>query len=134
MSGGSALEVLYILLSQMQPFTQSHPMFLRSKLIFFPLLRLDSYLLLIHIFLSKIMQVLNILILEGPCVIFCNIYTFQRDTQCSNTDCLLMHRCQLYMFRTVRVHPQTLYQRDVSDSAVLTTYHNLHIQHLKRSS
>ena len=30
--------------------------------------------------------------------------------------------------------PQTLYQRDVSDSAFLTTYHSLHIQHLKRSS
>ena len=95
------------------------------------------------------------------------IYTFQRDTQCCSTDCLLMHRCQLHMFRTVTVHPQellfrccmcrlwyvvrnalpdtsrwyndwgrtqTLYQRDVSDSAVLTTYHSLHIQQLKRSS
>ena len=39
---------------------------------------------------------------------FCNIYTFQRDTQCSSTDCLLMLRCQLYMFRTVTVHPQEL--------------------------
>ena len=45
---------------------------------------------------------------EGPCIIFCNIYTFQRDTQCSSTDCLLMRRCQLYMFRTVTVHPQEL--------------------------
>ena len=36
------------------------------------------------------------------------IYTFQRDTQCSSTDCLLMLRCQLYMFRTVTVHPQVL--------------------------
>ena len=45
---------------------------------------------------------------EGPCIIFCNIYTFQRDTQCSSTDCLLMLRCQLYMFRTVTVHPQEL--------------------------
>ena len=26
------------------------------------------------------------LTLEGPCIIFCNIYTFQRDTQCSCTD------------------------------------------------
>ena len=26
------------------------------------------------------------------------IYTFQRDTQCSCTDCLLILRCQLYMF------------------------------------
>ena len=71
---------------------------------------------------------------------FCNIYTFQRDTQCSSTDCFLMHRCQLYMFRTVTVHPQELLfrrcmcrlwyvvrtalsdtsQQDVSDSAVLT--------------
>ena len=34
-----------------------------------------------------------------------NIYTF-RDKQCSSTDCLLMHRCQLCMFRTVTVHPQ----------------------------
>ena len=48
------------------------------------------------------------LTLEGPCIIFCNIYTFQRDIQCSSTDCLLMHRCQLYMFRTVTVHPQEL--------------------------
>ena len=30
--------------------------------------------------------------------------------------------------------PQTLHPRDVLDSAFLTTYHNLHIQHLKRSS
>ena len=79
--------------------------------------------------------------------------------------CLLVLRCQLYMFRTVTVHPQellfsccmcrlrhvrtalirpagttfeeelvlpqTLYQRDISDSAVLTTCHSLHIQHLK---
>ena len=36
------------------------------------------------------------------------IYTFQRDTQCSSTDNLLMHGCQLYMFRTVTVHPQEL--------------------------
>ena len=48
------------------------------------------------------------LTLEGPCIIFCNMYTFQRDTQCSSTDCLLMLRCQLYMFRTVTVHPQEL--------------------------
>ena len=46
--------------------------------------------------------------LEGPCIIFCNIYTFQRDTQCSSTDGLLMLRCQLYMFRTVTLHPQEL--------------------------
>ena len=39
---------------------------------------------------------------------FCNIYTFQQDTHCCSTDCLLMHRCQLYMFRTVTVHPQEL--------------------------
>ena len=48
------------------------------------------------------------LTLEGPCIIFCNIYTFQRDTQCGSTDCLLMLRCQLYMFRTVTVHHQEL--------------------------
>ena len=48
------------------------------------------------------------LTLEGPCIIFCNICTFQRDTQCSSTDCLLMLRCQLYLFRTVTVHPQEL--------------------------
>ena len=35
-------------------------------------------------------------------------HTFQRDTQCSSTDCLLMLRCQLYTFRTVTVHPQEL--------------------------
>ena len=96
-------------------------------------------------------------------ILICNIYTFQRDTQCSCTDCLLILRCQLYMFRTVTVHlqellflccmcrlwyvlirppgttfeevlPQTLHQRDVPDSAFLTTNHNLHIHHLKRSS
>ena len=38
----------------------------------------------------------------------CNIYTFQRDTQCSSTDCLLMLRCQLYIFRPVTVHLQEL--------------------------
>ena len=94
----------------------------------------------------------------------CNIYTFQRDTHCCSTDCLLMHRCELYMFQTVTVHPQELlfrccmcrlwyvlihpagttfeeellpqmlYQWDVSGSAFLATYHSLHIQHLKRSS
>ena len=53
----------------------------------------------------------QILTLEGPCIIFCNIYTFQRDTQCSCTDCLLILRCELYMFRTVTVHPQELVQR-----------------------
>jgi hypothetical protein len=30
--------------------------------------------------------------------------------------------------------PETLYQRGVSDSALLTTYHSLHIQYLQRSS
>ena len=39
---------------------------------------------------------------------FCNIYTVQQDTQCSCTDCLLMLRCQLYMFRTVTVRLQEL--------------------------
>ena len=53
-----------------------------------------------------ITHVSEYLTLEGPCIIFCNINTFQRDTQCCSTDCLLMHRCQLYMFRTVTVHPQ----------------------------
>ena len=38
-------------------------------------------------------------------------YTFQRDTQCSRTDCLLILRCQLYMFRTVTVHAQELLRR-----------------------
>ena len=76
------------------------------------------------------------LTLEGPCIIFCNIYTFQRDTQCSSTDCLLMLRCQLYMCNVWGrpVLPQTLHQQDVPDSAFLTTYHSLHIQYLKRSS
>ena len=41
-------------------------------------------------------------------IFHCNIYTFQRDKQCCSTDCLLMLRCQLYMFRTVTVHPQEL--------------------------
>ena len=56
------------------------------------------------------LTILN-LTLEGPCIIFCNIYTFQWDTRCCSTDCLLMHRCQLYMFRTVTVHPQELHFR-----------------------
>ena len=37
-----------------------------------------------------------------------NIYTFQQDTHCRSTDCLLILRCQLYMFRAVMVHPQEL--------------------------
>ena len=41
-------------------------------------------------------------------LIKCNIYTVQQDTQCSCTDCLLILRCQLYMFRTVTVRPQEL--------------------------
>ena len=89
---------------------------------------------------------------------FCNIYTVQRDTQCGCTDCLLVLRCQLYMFWTITVHPQELLcrycmcrlwyvvrnalsgtstwynQLDVSGCAVLTTYHSLHIQYLQRSS
>ena len=69
--------------------------------------------------------------------------------------CLLVLKCQLYMFRTVTVHPQellcrycmcrlwyvlirpagtTLYQREVPDSVVLKAYHTLHIQYLQRSS
>ena len=77
--------------------------------------------------------------------------------------CLLVLRCQLYVFRTIMVHPQEflcsncmcrlwyvlirpagttfeevlpqmLYQLDVSGSVFLTTYHNLHIQYLQRSS
>ena len=56
----------------------------------------------------NIMKLLTQLTFEGPCIFFCNIYTFQQDTQCSSTDCLLMLRCQLYMFRTITVHPQEL--------------------------
>ena len=84
-----------------------------------------------------------------------NIYTFQRDTWCSSTDCLLMLRCQLYTFRTVTVHPQELLFRccmcrlwyvvrtalsgtsrwcNVVPAGRIITYHSLHIQHLKRSS
>ena len=44
----------------------------------------------------------------GQLIDFYNICTFQRDTQCSCTDCSLILRCQLYMFRTVTVHPQEL--------------------------
>ena len=50
----------------------------------------------------------DVLTLEGPCIIFCKIYRFQRDTQCSCTDCLLILRCQLYMFRAITVHPRQL--------------------------
>ena len=45
---------------------------------------------------------------ESSVNFLCGINTFQRDTQCSCTDCLLILRCQLYMFRTVTVHPQGL--------------------------
>ena len=48
------------------------------------------------------------LTLEGPSIIFYNIYKFQWDTHCSCTDCSLILRCQLYMFRTITVHPQEL--------------------------
>ena len=87
---------------------------------------------------------------------FCNIYTVQRDTQCSCTDwVLLVLRCQLYMFRTVTVHPQELLFRycmcrlwyvvrnALSDTSSwykvvpaghISTYHSLHIQYLQRSS
>ena len=43
-----------------------------------------------------------------------------------------MQRCQLYTFEEEL--PQTLHQWDIPDRAFLMTYHNLHIQHLKRSS
>ena len=43
------------------------------------------------------------LTLEGPCIIFCNIYTFQRDTQC-------------------RVLRKTLYQPDVTARTIVCTY------------
>ena len=61
-----------------------------------------------HIIRSYFSWCTETLTLEGPCIIFCNIYTVQRDTQCSSTDCLLILRCQLYVFRTVTVHPQEL--------------------------
>ena len=89
----------------------------------------------------------------------CGIYTFQRDTQCSCTDCLLILRCQLYMFRTITAHPQELLFRccmcrhgmcwyiplvqrlrkncsslNVVPAGRISMYHSLHIQHLKRSS
>ena len=85
--------------------------------------------------------------------LLCNIYTFQRDTQCCSTDCLLMHRCQLYMFRTVTVHPQELLFRccmcrlcyavktalsdtsswyNVVPAGRISTYHSLHIEYLQK--
>ena len=39
----------------------------------------------------------------------------------------------MYHFLQYIYIPQTFYQRNVSDSAVLTTYHSLHIQHLKEA-
>ena len=69
--------------------------------------------------------------------------------------CLLVLRCQLYMFRTVTVHPQELLCRNcvcrlwyvvrnaLSDTSSwynvvpagrISTYHSLHIQYLQRSS
>ena len=100
-------------------------------------------------------SVFHSLTLEGPCIIFCNIHTFQRDTQCSCTDCLLILSCQLYMFRTVTVHPQellfrccmcrlwyvlihpvgtTFEEEQFFLKRCTSTYHSLHIQRLKRSS
>ena len=85
----------------------------------------------------------QLFLLHLDMVISCNIYTFQSDTQCSCTDCLLILRCQLYMFRTVTVHPQehlcrycmcrlwyvlirpagtTFYQQDVSAHTIVSTY------------
>ena len=46
--------------------------------------------------------------LEGPCIIFCNIYIQSKEIHnvVALIKCLLVLRCQLYMFRTVTVHPQ----------------------------
>ena len=87
-----------------------------------PVLKTDVFLQVFHIKICRhffppsfvphepanLTSLISNLTLEGPCITFCNIYTFQRDTQRCSTDCLLMHRCQLYMFRTVTVHPQEL--------------------------
>ena len=43
------------------------------------------------------------LTMEGPCIIFCNIYTFQRDTQCSCTD---------YVFISIQVSAVHVSDRD----------------------
>ncbi len=50
------------------------------------------------------------LTLEGPCIIFCNMFTFQRDTQCSCTEynmccirksfTLLLNSCVISRFLT----------------------------------
>ena len=49
---------------------------------------------------------------EGPCIIFCNIYIYIYSNEIHNVvaliKCLLVLRCQLYMFWTVTVHPQEL--------------------------
>ena len=64
----------------------------------------SARILLFNSYLENVkIAIIEYLTLEGPCIIFCNIYTFQRDTHCSCTDCLLILRCQLYMFRTVTV-------------------------------
>ena len=57
------------------------------------------------------------------------IYTFQRDTQCSSTDCLLILRCQLCVFRTVTVHPQELLFRCCMCKAVSLLVYLIVIDH-----
>ena len=97
------------------------------------------------------------LILEGLCIIFCNIYIHSNEIHnvVALFKCLLVLRCQLYMFRTVTVHPQELLFRccmcrlwyvvrtalsdtsrwyNVVPARRISTYHSLHVQHLKRSS
>ena len=80
------------------------------------------------------------------------IYTFQRDTRCSCTDCLSTLRCQLHMFWTATVRPQeppprrcmcrlwyvlirpagTTFEEELLKRCTSGTHQ--HIQHLKRSS
>ena len=47
--------------------------------------------------------------LEGPCIIFAiYIHSNEIHNAVALVKCLLVLRCQLYMFRTVTVHPQEL--------------------------
>ena len=55
------------------------------------------------------------LTLEGPCIIFCNIYTFQQDTQCSSTDCLSINNqcCYIVYFIGMYIYCNEIYNHSI---------------------
>ena len=71
--------------------------------------------------------------------VFVKHYTFKKEKQVQCWDfctCCLSQSWKMicFLFEILERMCGMLHQRDVPDSAFLTTYHNLHIQHLKRSS